>query len=264
MCLRSRGKSVRAVNNRISNLSVFIITKNEEAHIDACIKSASFAAEVVVVDSGSIDRTVEIAGNLGAKVIVHPFRDFSSQKNFALKQTQYEWVFSLDADERITPELENAIREIVRTGKSDGYRIKRVSYIFNRRFVYSGTQYDYPLRLFRRRLGVFEQAIHEVVQVHGGVGRINQPIIHHTFNNAHDYLRRLNLYTGLEVKESLLSGKKYQAVLAKGAARFADIYFRKLGIFDSVEGFVFSVLSAWYEMVKQFKIWEAQQLDVDR
>lgn len=250
------------MGEKLSDLSVFIIAKDEERHIQECVQSASFAAEVIVVDSGSSDRTAEIANQSGAIVIKHRFSDFASQKNFALQQTGREWVLSLDADERITAELREEIKRVIQDDTSNAFYIKRVSYIFSKRFNYSGTQHDYPMRLFRRSVGKFEQAIHEVVRIKGSTQRIHSPILHYTLQRVKDYLRRLNFYTDLEATSNkALKPIGSDLIAVKSIGRFLDIYLRKRGIFDKAEGFIFAVLSAWYEWVKQFKIWEAQQFN---
>jgi len=234
-------------------ISAVVITKNEAKNIRRCLESVQFSDEMIVIDSGSTDETMSIAKDCGAKVVSHPFEDFASQKNFAVEKASGEWVISLDADEEITPSLAAEIQSVVRESNGySAYAIKRDSVIFGESFKKTGTQNDYPIRLFVKSKARFRQRIHEVLDIEGNVGRLNEKIIHYTFQNTHAYLKRLNQYTSLEAEES----GDYTRMGGKAFLRFLDMYFWRQGFLDGKSGFYLSFLSGWYEFVKRAKRWE--------
>ncbi|MGL5269363.1 MAG: glycosyltransferase family 2 protein, partial [Selenomonadaceae bacterium] len=140
--------------------AVLILTYNEEKNIADCIKSAAFADEVVVVDSASTDKTCEIAKQLGAKVCIHPMNGFAEQRNFALEQTEADWVFYLDADERLTPQAAEEIQRLT-TEEPSAYEIKRINIIFGQMMRHGEHAPDYSLRLYPRQAIRWEGKIHE-------------------------------------------------------------------------------------------------------
>lgn len=240
-------------------ISVFIITKNEEKNIEDCFRSVAWADEIVVVDSGSTDRTGEIVARYTDQFFLNNFTDYSSQKNLALSKTSGDWVLSLDADERVSDELR---QEILKTASlpdaGEGYRIPRRSMIFGRFFRYTGTTDDKPIRFFKRNTGKFYQPIHETVTVSGRVKELNHPINHLTYSTIHDYLDRLNRYTTLEAEYFVQMKKTPQKsqLGLKSVAQFLRLYFWKQGFRDGLEGFLFSFLSAYYIFIKHAKHFE--------
>lgn len=242
----------------MTGLSAVVITKNEERHIRDCLDSIAFADERVVVDSGSGDQTVRIAVSCSAKVVEHPFEDFASQKNFAAAQAKGPWILVIDADERVSPELREAIAGLLKScPKERAFRIKRDTWMFGRKFKKSGTQFDYPIRLFLKDHAKFKQVIHEELIVDGEVGRLEEPLRHLTFQTVKEYARRLNQYTTLEVRH--FGDKACPPPLLWGGRavlRFLRCYIGWFGFLDGREGFRYAFLSGWYEWVKYSKIWE--------
>ncbi len=240
-------------------ISIFIITKNEEKNIEACLKSVSWADEIVLVDSGSADRTREIASRFTDKIFLNDFTDYASQKNLALSKTSGDWVLSLDADERVSDGLKSEILATAgRPHAAEGYRIRRESVIFGRLFRHTGTQSDKPVRFFKKNSGQFHQPIHEAVAIKGSVGELKCPMEHQTYSSIHDYFERLNRYTGMEAgyfSQMKKVPQKNQLTL-KPLAMFFKLYFWKQGFLDGMEGFLFSVLSAYYVFVKHAKHFE--------
>ena len=244
-------------------ISVFIIAKNEEKNLERCLGSVRWADEIVVVDSGSRDATCRVAGRFTDKVFVHEFTDYASQKNFALSKTTGEWVLSLDADEEVSAALKEEMLALAATPRAaDAYRVRRVSHIFGRRFRHTGTPEDRPVRFFKRDAGHFDQPIHEVVRVQGQTGCLREPIFHYTYPSVHDYLEKLNRYTSMEA--DLFIQKNEAAPQAKcygmkSFFMFLRLYFYKGGFRDGIEGFFFSVFSAYYVFVKHAKHFEKLQ-----
>lgn len=240
------------------SISVVLITLNEEEKLAECLGSVAWADEKIVVDSGSTDRTVEVARENGAKVFLREFDDFSSQKNFAIENASGDWILSLDADERITAELSEEIREKVKDSVYDGYLIPRSNIIFGRTMRYGGHQGDRHIRLFRKGKGKFVSPIHEKVEIEGSVGTMEGKMIHYSTSSREEYMEKLKLYTDLESEVLVSSGKKIPLyyTLLKPAFTFIRRYFLMRGFLDGKEGFDFYGLSAYYDILKYRKYFE--------
>ena len=241
-------------------LSAVVIVKNEEKNIVGCLESLRFADERIVVDSGSADRTVELARPLASRVVSNLFEDFAKQKNFAVGLAAQDWVLSVDADERVSEELQKEILKTIReTDALEAYAIHRHTNLFGRDFVASGLQDDAPVRLFRRGKAVFQNPVHEVLKVDGRTGRLTAPLHHVSFQTVHEHLEKLQLYTDIEARRAAarppLSGRFFWRPLG----RFFSIYVLKQGFRDGREGFFYAVLSSYYEWVRWMKAWEKNE-----
>lgn len=241
----------------MEKISVIIITKNEEKRIRSCLESVKGLGEIVIVDSGSADKTLPIAREYTDRIFNREFDDFSSQKNFAMSKCMNDWILSLDADEEVSKELKERLLSLEPKGKV-GYRIKRQTYIFNRLMRYGGHSKDAPLRFFNRKKGRFIQPIHEFFKAEGSVGFIKEPIIHYSTEDLNEYVKKLNCYTDLEVK--FLSEQNadfsFTSFLLKPIIRFFQRYLLQRGFLDGQEGFIFYVLSGVYDFLKWIKYWE--------
>jgi glycosyltransferase involved in cell wall biosynthesis len=237
------------------SISVIIITQDEEDNIVECLKSVSWAHEIIVVDSGSADKTVDLARENGAKVFFRKFDDFSSQKNFALDNASSEWILSIDADERINTALAEEIKTVSADRGHEGYFIPRKNIIFGREMKYGGHQNDNHLRLFRRDSGRFVSTIHESVKVEGGTGTLKNPIVHYSTPSKKEYMEKLYQYTDMEAELMLSSCKKvyWHYVFTRPVAIFVKRYFLLKGFLDGRKGLEFYFLSAFYEFMKYSK-----------
>lgn len=240
-------------------LSVFIITLNEEKNIRRCLESVRWADEIVVVDSGSIDNTVTIASEYTKLIHVRTFTDYADQKNHALSLATGDWCLSLDADEEVTPALRDEIQSLVAGSTAFvGYRIPRRSVIFGRKFNFTGTQNDKPMRLFKKGTALFCQPIHETVRIDGTTTDLRSSLNHLTYTSISSYMQRLNRYTTLEadflISEEVVF-KSYQLKL-KPLFMGAWLWIVKRGFQDGLEGFFYSVFSAYYVFLKHAKHWE--------
>lgn len=244
------------------NLSVIIITKNEAENIRDCLESVAWADEIIVVDSGSSDATVEICRELGAQVHVHDWPGFGPQKNRALGYATNEWVLSIDADERVTPELRAEIEEAMAKPQEEAYEMPRLSSFCGRFMRHSGWYPDYVLRLFRRGKGCFSDAlVHESVQVQGNVARLQQPLLHYSYRDFDDVLSKLNSYSSAASVMLQRRGKKgnlAQAVL-HGLWAFIRTYFLRAGFLDGREGFMLAVMNAENSYYRYIKLWLEQE-----
>ena len=243
----------------MAKLSVIIITKNEAENIRACLESVKWADEIIVVDSGSSDATVEICRELGAKVHVHDWPGFGMQKNRALSYATNEWVFSLDADERVTPELQAMLIKAMEDGSRDGFYIPRLSQFCGKFIRHSGWYPDYVLRLFRRTRSRFsDDMVHERVILEGTAGRLSSPLLHYSYLNEADVHRKTEQYARAGAMQMLKNGKT--ATIADAPLRagwaFIRTYFLRLGILDGIAGFNVAMMNArtTYQKYQQLRV----------
>jgi glycosyltransferase involved in cell wall biosynthesis len=241
-------------------ISAVIITFNEEENIQDAIRSVSWADEVVVVDCGSADRTVEIAKTAGAKTYKKEWKGYIAQKNWANGKAVKEWILSLDADERVTPELKMEILHIMETGtEMDGYYIPRRARFLGRYIRHCHWYPDYQLRLFRKNKSVWTGGlVHERVEVEGKIGRLNNDLIHFTYKDIADQTEKLNRYSSLWALDAFKAGRKTGIlnIIMSPAATFMNIYFFRLGILDGFPGFVISRNLAYYSFQKKIKLYQ--------
>jgi len=236
-------------NNQVAGckLSVIIITKNEAENIHACLESVAWADEIIVVDSGSSDATVEICKSFGAQVHVHDWPGFGAQKNRALDYASKEWVLSIDADERVTPELRTEINSVQRNPQADGYEIPRLSSFCGRFMHHSGWYPDYVTRLFRRGAARFsDDLVHERLIVNGSVEKLRQHLLHETFHDLEELLTKINQYSTAGAR--MLNEKNQTASLKKAVGHAIWAFFRtyllRMGFLDGREGFMLAVSTA--------------------
>jgi glycosyltransferase involved in cell wall biosynthesis len=227
-------------------LSVIIITKNEGENIRACIESVNWADEIIVVDSGSSDATVEICRELGAQVHQHDWPGFGMQKNRALSYADHEWVFSIDADERVTSELRAQLINAMEDGNKNGYYVPRLSQFCGRFIRHSGWYPDYVLRLFRRTKGRFsDDTVHERVIVDGNTGKLTCPLLHYSYLNQADVQRKTEQYAKAGALQMLKKGKTatfLDAPLRAGWA-FIRTYLLRMGFLDGIAGFNVAIMN---------------------
>jgi glycosyltransferase involved in cell wall biosynthesis len=235
-------------------VSVFIIALNQEANIGPCLESAGFADEIVVVDTGSRDRTVELARAYTDRVLESPWLGFAGTKNFALEQTRMEWVFSLDTDERVPPGLREEVRAVVQAdGPASGYRAPRKNYFCGRWIKHLGWYPDYTLRLFRRGQGRFrDREVHEEVEVAGPVSNLKTPLDHYSYNSVSEYVIRMDRYARLAAREMAKNGRRpYPGeLLWRPFFTFVNLYFIKRGVLEGSTGLTLSALGSMYNFLK--------------
>jgi glycosyltransferase involved in cell wall biosynthesis len=244
----------------MSRLSVIIIAKNEAANIGACLDSVAFADERIVVDSESVDGTAQIAAERGARVLSRPFSGFGAQKNFALSQAEGDWVLTIDADERVTPELAREIERVMANANADGYEIARLSSFCGRQMRHSGWYPDYVLRLFRRGRARFTDAlVHERVVCDGKVGRLDQVLLHEPVMRLEDALSRMDRYSTSGAAMIGAAGKRVTFIsgVGHGLWAFFRTYVLRAGFLDGPEGFLLAVANAEGTYYRYMKAWLA-------
>lgn len=242
-------------------LSVLILTKNEASNIAACIQSAKFAEEVIVVDSGSEDDTVAIATRLGAKVIFRPMSDgFAAQRNFAIAQAQTDWVLFLDADERITSQLASEITETIGKGRI-AYEIPRKNHAFGKWMRYGGNYPDNSLRLYPRDAISWNGVVHETAQVTLPIKQLKNAIIHFTYTDWGRYFDKFNHYTTLFAQQRFAAGRRasWSDIILRPPWAFIRMYILKKGFLDGKIGFIMATFHYFYTMAKYVKLFYLQK-----
>jgi glycosyltransferase involved in cell wall biosynthesis len=238
-------------------ISATIITYNEQANIARAIESLRCCDEVVVVDSASSDRTVEIATNLGARVIDMHWRGYAGQKNFASESAANDWILSIDADEALSEALEAEIWQIKKNGPVyDAYTMPRMAQYLGRWILHSGWYPDRKVRLFDRRKAKWVGSyVHESVSVNGSVGHLNSNILHYTCSSLSEHLRTLDRYTTLAAEQLLAERHPvgYRELLFDPPWTFFRTYVLKLGFLDGTEGLAIAYMAAHYNFLKYAK-----------
>jgi glycosyltransferase involved in cell wall biosynthesis len=244
----------------VPRVSVTIITLNEAEHIAAAIDSVSWADEIVVVDSGSTDATLDIARARGARVSARAWTGYADQKNHAASLASHDWIFSLDADERVTPELAGEVQALVAAEPPRrGYRMPRVTFHLGRWIRTTDFYPDYQARLYDRRAARWQgELVHESVQVDGSVGYLRGEIQHYSFRDLSDHVARVHHYSTLAARQLHARGRRATAihVLMHPPAAFLRNYVLRRGFLDGSAGLLVSLVNAYSVFLKFAKLWE--------
>lgn len=240
-------------------ISAILITLNEEKNIERALKSLKGCAdEVVVVDSGSSDKTVEIARNSGAKVHFRKFDNFANQKNYASSKTTGDWVLAVDADEEITESLAEEIRKAVESDSYAGYLIPRRNFILGKEIKHSRWSPDLHIWLWKRNSGKWVGDVHEEVVVTGKIGLLKNNKIHNSHKTVSEFMQTNNFYSTLEARSLLRSGEKfsYWKIIWEPMFEFSIRFFYKKGFLDGSTGFILAYLMGIYKLAVWIKLWE--------
>jgi glycosyltransferase involved in cell wall biosynthesis len=228
-------------------LSVILITKNEAELVEACLESVKWADEIIVVDSGSTDATVDICRRYTNKVVVTDWPGFGPQKNRALAIATGAWVLSIDADEQVTPALAEEIQRTIQTPAAPGYTLPRLSSYCGRPMRHSGWWPDPVLRLFQRNAGRFtDDRVHERVVVQGHVQALRETLLHHSYRSLDQVLRKVNHYSYEGALAQHAKGRRasLSTAIGHGLWTFIRTYLFKGGFRDGREGFILAVSNA--------------------
>ncbi len=241
-------------------LSVCVVAMDEEDRLGDCLRSADFADEWIVVDSHSRDRTREVAAELGARVIERDWPGHVAQKNFALDQATHDWVLCLDADERVSPELREALlRALERQDLPDGFEFARRTWYLGRWIRHGGWYPDRKLRLFRRSRGRWGGVDpHDHVHVDGRVERLPGDLLHYSYRSVSDHLRTIDSFTTIAAREKHARGRRAGLLdlTLRPLWKFLRMYVFRAGFLDGVAGLVVAALGAYYVLLKYVKLRE--------
>ena len=241
-------------------ISVVVITLNEADRISALLKSAAFADEVIVVDSGSTDGTQEICRAGGARVFSRPWQGFAEQKQYAMQLASFEWILNLDADERISGPLAAELQETIQNTPPEvcGFSMPRLSRYLGTWIRHGGWYPDRKVRLVRKGCGQWKGgALHEKLEVSGSIQPLSSPILHDVYRNISDQVMTINRFSDVYAGEHSAAGAWFAAGgVFHALGKFAESYLWKLGVLDGTAGLVIAMNSAWYVFLKHAKVWE--------
>jgi glycosyltransferase involved in cell wall biosynthesis len=247
----------------VPKLSVTVITRNEAHDIGAALESVAWADDIVVVDSLSTDDTAAIARQRGARVECREWPGYIEQKNHAASVAKHDWILSLDADERVTPELAREIRERLSTVPSEAaFRIPRVTWHLGRWVRTTDWYPDYQTRLYDRRTAAWTgKYVHEAVTVRGATGQLRGELQHYAYRDIADHLETINRYTSLAARQMHEAGRRAGLLQLAGHPPLAFLrnYVARGGIREGAAGFVISSMNAYYVFLKFAKLWELQR-----
>ncbi|MBI2908038.1 MAG: glycosyltransferase family 2 protein [Chloroflexi bacterium] len=234
-------------------ISAIVIAKNERRHIAACLESLSWADELIVVDSFSSDQTPVISRRFTEKVFQRPFDTFPKHRNASLELASGDWVFFLDADERVTPELAEETRSATAVADKDAYWVPRRNIILGKWIQHTGWYPDYQLRLFRRDKGRYDEKrqVHETLILEGEAGRLRNTIVHYNYRSLGELLGKQSRYADYEAKVMLAAGlePKSRNLVLQPAREFLRRYVTWRGYLDGFHGLLLSLVMAWYNLV---------------
>lgn len=244
-------------------ISAVVLTKNEEKNIVDCIESLSFCDEVIVIDSNSDDKTVELAKRVRAKVFTRSLDDdFASQRNFGLEKANGEWVLFVDADEVISSALRDEIKSEIRNSKSEiaAYLIKRVDFMWGKKLEHGETGNLKLLRLARKDAGRWEGKVHEAWRVKGRVGELTNPLLHYPHQNITEFLKEINYYTNIRAQELYTQTPRHNdagwpSIIIYPVGKFFVNYFLKRGFLDGTAGFIVAIFMSFHSFLVRAKLW---------
>jgi glycosyltransferase involved in cell wall biosynthesis len=242
----------------MEKLTALVLTYNEEDNIKECLESINWIDKIIVVDSFSEDKTKEICLQFdNLEFHEKEFMDFASQRNFALEKVDTEWVFVIDADERATKSLEEEIEKTLAKADAEGYKIPRKNYFLGKWIKYCGWYPDYTLRLFKSKYR-YQGLVHESPQIKGRITKLKNPFIHYTYKDLESYVDKMNQYTTLDAEKKYKAGKSVDVpyILIRPFLEFIKKYIVKKGFLLGSQGLILSLLSAYYQFLKNIKLWE--------
>lgn len=245
-------------------LSVAIITLNAASQLEACLQSVRFADDIVVVDSGSSDGTPALAERCGARVVQQEWLGFGPQKQFAVEAARHDWVLCLDADERVTPELQAAIENALKSPSTAAFQFPRCNRFLGRYLRHGEGYPDWSLRLFDRRQARWSNdAVHEKVETQARIGKLNGDLLHDSAESLATYLTKQNRYTTLAAEMALAAGKRasFGRIALSPLVRFVKFYFIRQGFRDGLPGLIHIAIGCFNSFMKYSKILERQNSD---
>ncbi len=243
-------------------VTALIPTFNEEQVLGECLESVGWADEIFVVDSFSSDRTRDIAREAGARILTHEYVNSAAQKNWAIPQAQHPWVLLVDADERVTPGLQEEIRSLLDSGPGhDGYWIRRCNHFLGKRMRHGGWETDKVIRLFRRDRARYQtKEVHAEIELPGPLPTLQHPLLHYSFRGFAQYWRKIQLYSDWGASQLWKEGQRagWVSIGLRPVQRFLKMYVARAGFLDGIHGLVLAMLGAFSVFLKYAKLWEME------
>lgn len=247
-------------------VSAVVIAYNDEPNMRGCLETLRWADEIVVVDSHSTDGTEKISLEFTDKVFQHDFHGFGALRNEAVARATYDWVFSLDTDERATPEIRDEIRQLLKRGpEADAYLVPRINYFLGRRIKHSGWYPDYRQpQLFRKdRMRYREDLVHEGFEVDGKIGYLSAHVFQYPFRDLDHYLEKMDRYSDLMASRLVQQGRRFHVhqLATHPLFTFFKMYVLRAGFLDGMPGLILAGLYGYYTFIKYAKFWELSRDD---
>lgn len=246
----------------MSKISIIVLTRNVEDILEDCLKSVSWTDEIVVVDAESEDRTLEIAQKYKAKILHWKKGDYGGSRNKGAKKATGEWLFYVDSDERVTPELRQEVQHATRNTQHAAFAIPRRNFVFGKELHHGGWWPDYVIRLIRKdKLIRWEGELHEQPKINGTIGYLKNPLIHLKEDNLSDMVAKTNAWSEIEARLLFESGHPKMTWWRFFRPVLSEVFDRlilKLGFLDGVPGIIFSIYQGWSRFVTYAKLWELQ------
>ncbi len=242
----------------MARISALVLTHNSETLLDACLASARWVDEIVVVDDNSTDRSREIAAGYGARIFSRTLDTFSAQRNFALAQCTGDWILNLDADEQVTPELRDELQAVpANPGAFTAYRMPRKNHLCGQWIRGCGWYPDLGVRFYRRDGAYYTGVVHEGLHVDGPVGTMRGAIIHHTYTSIDQFVEKMNRYSSMSAREKYQEGRRASVakMLLDPPFMFLKHYLLQHGFADGMGGLLVSILYAYYTFLKHSKLY---------
>lgn len=246
----------------MNKISAVILCLNEEAMIEDALKSVQFADEILVVDSFSTDRTLEIARKYTSRVLQNKFEGYAAQKNWAHERAAHDWVINVDADERVTPELAREIRELLQNPQHNAYLITRTNFFLNKEIRYGSWRGDKVLRLFRRDKARYPDIqIHSELEVEGTTGECRSRMLHYSYRSLDDFCRRVQQYSEGGAADAEKRGRTGNGftIIGHSLWHFLKSYVFRRGFLDGTEGLLIAMMGSYYTFLKYGKLYERRR-----
>lgn len=247
----------------MTTISAVVITKNEEERIRDCLESVMWVNEIILVDSYSHDKTLDIAAEYTENIYKREFDDFAKQKNYAIDKANSDWVLNIDADERITEELKNEIKSVINNTNKDAFITPIKTYFLDKPMKYAGTYPIQRVRLFKSSYH-FHKKVHESIDIsENKTGRLENSILHYTCLNLEHYVKKYIHYAKLSAKQKYEEDKASSLIYAISRLflDFIQKYFLQRGFLMGGAGFVYSAIRAYYSFLKYLFLWELNRKD---
>lgn len=245
-------------------ISIVILTKNVERKVEDCLKSVSWAVDIVVVDSGSTDKTLDIARKYGAKIVEVKGGNYAEWRNVGAKKALGDWILYVDADERVAPPLRGEISQLVNKSinQYSAYAIPRRNFIFGKEFKHGGQWPDYQIRLFRKsKLRGWKGELHEQPKHEGELGYLKNPLTHIKEDNLSDMVNKTNQWSEIEAREMYKTGHPKMDILRFFSAGFREFwkrFIREFAFLDGTEGVIYGIYQIYSRLISYAKLWELQ------
>lgn len=240
-------------------ISALILAKNETKNIKKCLKSINWCDEIIVIDDNSIDDTAKIAEEFGAKVYKKELKNFSDQRNYALKKVSHEWVLFIDADEIVSPALWYEIMETINnpSSQNQAYYLKRIDILWGNELKHGDAGKTKLLRLAKKSAGLWTGNVHEKWNISGKIGELSNPLYHYPHEKIVDFLTEINYYTDLRARELYKSNTRvsWYHIILYPKAKFIQNYIFKLGILDGMPGLVSAIIMSFHSFLVRGKLW---------